>query len=86
MSESDDMPWDDVDRGPRFKSAVEARAYVYGVCAAMLESQYTTHPENVEGWMFGGIVNEFDRRRVTKEIKRLEAQMLKRSAKLRTPR
>lgn len=66
------------------KPSTMARAYVYAITAAMLEAQYSTEPEATEGWMFGGIEHEPDRRRLLKEIKRLEKEMLSRAAKLRT--
>lgn len=58
-----------------------ARAYVYGVCAAMLNDQYMNSPENIEGWMFGGIENDSDRELVLAELKRLEAEMDRRANK-----
>lgn len=72
--------------GSKREARREARAYVYNICAAMLEAQYNTAPENREGWMFGGLEEEDDRRLVYEEIKRLESELLKRGAKLRDER
>lgn len=66
----------------RRKASTMARAYVYQVVYAMLDDQLNNHPENVEGWMFGGIENEFDRQRLTKEIRQLQAEMARRSKKI----
>jgi hypothetical protein len=72
-------------REPQFKfpTLSAARAYVYGVCASMLEHQYASSPENREGWMFGGVEDAEDRRRLLLEIKRLEAEMYRRAARAR---
>ena len=67
------------------KASTAARAYLYGVVASMLEAEYATSPANREGWVFGGIENDFDRRRLLKELKKLEAEMLRRARKLRAP-
>jgi len=77
---------DDEDPGPRFTTARVARAYVLEVCASMLDSQLNHYPENVEGWMFGGVDHPEDRERVTAEIRRLQDSLLKRAAKLRGER
>lgn len=45
----------------------EARRYVYGVLCAMLAHELTQ--EARDGWMFGGIEQEPDQRRLTKAIK-----------------
>lgn len=58
----------------------QARRYVYSILVAMLDSQLNHHPENVEGWMFGGIETEPDRRRVAKAIKAVQADFTKRAA------
>jgi homoserine kinase len=49
----------------------------------MLRDQYESHPENVEGWMFGGVEHEEDRRLVMAQVKQLEAEMGRRATKLR---
>ena len=56
------------------RPSAQARRYVYGVLVAMLHSQLHHHPENVEGWMFGGIENDADRRRVKRAIERLQKE------------
>lgn len=68
----------------RFGSRRAVRAYVYSVCASMLNAQHATHPENVEGWMFGGVEGEEDRAAVLAEVKRLECEMADRAAKARS--
>jgi hypothetical protein len=44
------------------KPQAEARRYVYAVAATMLENELGEHQRN--GWMFGGLEEEPDRRRV----------------------
>jgi len=63
------------------KPQTEARRYVYDVIVQMLDAQLTHEPERTEGWVFGGITNEFDRRRVTKAIKAVQVEM-RRKARL----
>ena len=60
------------------KPQTEARLYVYSVMVAMLENEFNA-PDNTEGWMFGGIENDFDRRRLTKAIKAVAAEMTRKA-------
>ena len=53
----------------------EARRYVYAVLSAMLDHELC----EPEGWMFGGIEQEPDERRVRKAIKAVRAEMLRKS-------
>lgn len=62
-----------------WKPQAEARRYVYSVLVAMLDHEVSSYPENVEGWMFGGIDNEFDRRRLEKAIRAVQAEMLRKA-------
>ena len=48
------------------RPSAEARSYVYGVLCAMLESELT--PDQRDGWMFGGIEMEPDKRRLRTAI------------------
>lgn len=59
------------------KPSTQARKYVYRVIGAMLDHQLSDNTENREGWIFGGIDNEFDRRRLTAAIKRIQLEMYK---------
>jgi hypothetical protein len=49
----------------------EARRYVYLVLASMLAREL----EDDEGWMFGGIEDESDRRRLGKAIRAVRVEM-----------
>lgn len=60
------------------RPSTQARRYVYQILVAMLDAQLNHHPENIEGWMFGGIEHEADRRRVSKEIRRCMADFARR--------
>jgi hypothetical protein len=60
------------------KAQTMARAYVYNVLVAMLDNE----PNEPEGWMFGGIENEFDRRRLTKAIRQVQDELRKKAEKL----
>lgn len=68
--------------GPKFKDCTAARQYVYSVLASMIEAEINDQYDGAEGWMFGGIDNEFDRRRLDKELKKTKAKMLKRAEEL----
>jgi len=54
-----------------------ARRYVYNVLVAMLAHELTDH----EGWMFGGIDNDCDRRRLKNAILAVKVEMAKKAAK-----
>ncbi len=62
------------------KPQTEARRYVYGVLCAMLDSEFND-PDFHEGWMFGGIEHEPDRRRLTKAIKLVRAELARKAKK-----
>ena len=47
------------------KPQTEARRYVYGVLATAIEND----GEDMRGWLFGGLEDEVDRRRVEKAAK-----------------
>lgn len=53
------------------KPQTEARRYVYRIISTMLTSELGDR----EGWMFGGIDNEFDRRRLRKAIVAVRDEM-----------
>jgi len=57
------------------KPQAEARRYVYAVLVAVLNNEFNER----DGWMFGGIEDEFDRRRLTKAIKAVAVEMLRKS-------
>lgn len=53
------------------KPSTGARRYVYAILVPMLEHELS----DMDGWMFGGIENEFDCRRLTKAIKAVAKEM-----------
>lgn len=55
------------------KPQTEARKYVYNVLSQMLECELS--PDENEGWMFGGIEDDFDRRRLKKAIKAVISEL-----------
>jgi hypothetical protein len=59
-----------------FRPSAEARRYVYAVLGAMLEHELSEARNfNHDGWMFGGIEDEADRRRLTKAINLVRDEM-----------
>lgn len=50
----------------------EARSYVYRVLVAMLDHEITT---DANEWMFGGVENEPDQRRIKKAIRAVQAEL-----------
>lgn len=64
-----------------FRNCVEARAYMFNVMASVIDNELTD--DQKDGWMFGGVDNEFDRRRLTNELKKYKAFVLKRASKLK---
>lgn len=56
------------------KPQTEARRYVYRVLGAMLD--YELNPEERNGWMFGGIDQEPDQRRLRKAIEAVKKELL----------
>ena len=55
----------------------EARRYVYALLVPMLEHELS----DPDGWMFGGIEEEPDKRRLTKAIKAVAAEMGRRAVR-----
>lgn len=55
------------------KPQTEVRKYVYNVLSQMLERELS--PDENEGWMFGGIEDDFDRRRLKKAIKAVISEL-----------
>lgn len=47
------------------KPSAEARRYVYGILAAILEHELT----DADGWVFGGIELDADRRRLVRAVR-----------------
>lgn len=60
------------------KPQTEARRYVYRIIALMLSHEL--RDENRDGWMFGGVEQEQDRRRVEKAIKSVRSEMKRKAA------
>ncbi len=60
----------------KFATQAEARTYVYGVMAAMLENEFN-EPDFHEGWMFGGVENASDRRHLAKALRAVIREMLR---------
>lgn len=58
------------------KPQTEARRYVYRIIFSMLDSEFN-EPDFHQGWMFGGIENSADRRRLTKAIRAVQKEMLR---------
>jgi len=55
------------------KAQTEARRYVYNVLWMMLEHEL--NPDERDGWMFGGIEHDADKRRLTKAIRVVMAEL-----------
>lgn len=55
----------------------EARRYVYGILATMLEHELT--PEERDGWIFGGIEFDADRRRLKRAVRDVVAVLRKKA-------
>jgi hypothetical protein len=51
----------------------EARRYVYGVLWAMLDNEHSGDG----GWIYGGIENEFDVRRLKKAVAAVQKELLR---------
>lgn len=58
------------------KPSAEARRYVYNVLATSIETDLGDH----EGWLFGGLDDEVDRRRVKKAAKLVVAELLRKGS------
>lgn len=59
------------------KPSTEARRYVYALLVPMLEHEL--RDEARHGWMFGGIDEEPDKRRLRKAIKAVMVEMRKKA-------
>lgn len=53
----------------------EARRYVYAILAKMLSDELRQGDEHGGGWMFGGVEDEVDLRRLKKAIKAVRSEM-----------
>jgi hypothetical protein len=53
------------------RPGAEARRYVYNILATMIDNDLGDNG----GWLFGGMEDEFDRRRVRKAAKLVMAEM-----------
>ena len=69
---------------PKFPKGREgvtaARKYLYGVLWSILD--YELSPDNLgklEGWVFGGIETEHDKKLLVEAVERLQSELLKRS-------
>ena len=58
--------------------SAEARRYVYRVLASCLEDDVQ---HAAEGWVFGGLENEFDRRRAKRAAELVIKELRKKGAK-----
>ncbi len=61
------------------KPQAEARRYVYAVLVSMLAEEIREGNDRGEGWMFGGVDDPFDRRRLFKAIKAVASEMRRKS-------
>lgn len=59
------------------KPQTQARRYVYRIMVTMLENELESNER--DGWMFGGIEQEPDVRRLTKAIKEVAAEMFRKA-------
>jgi len=57
------------------KPSTQARVYVYNVLVAMIDSELTES----EGWMFGGIEADADRRRLKRALHKVRAELLRKA-------
>lgn len=55
------------------KPQTEARRYVYGIIWAMLNNEHAGDG----GWIYGGVENEFDVRRLEKAVAAVQKEMLR---------
>lgn len=58
------------------KPSTEARRYVYGIISAMLDHELT----DLDGWIFGGIEHEADRRRLSRAVRLVQLEMRRRQS------
>lgn len=66
------------DGGSGRRPQTEARRYVYAVLASAL----STDMSDPEGWVFGGMEDEFDRRRAKKAGRAIIAELLRKAKRL----
>lgn len=59
------------------KPQTEARRYVYRVLATIIVSERT----DADGWFYGGITNEFDRRRLKKALEAVRIELVKKAGR-----
>lgn len=59
------------------RPSAEARRYVYRVLAAALDEDLNDR----QGWVFGGMDHDVDRRRAWKEAKKIIAELLRKGAR-----
>lgn len=59
----------------RGRPSAQARRYVYAVLASSLTDDLT----NSEGWVFGGMEDEVDRRRARKAAKLVIAELIRKA-------
>lgn len=64
------------------KPQTEARRYIYRVMAAAIQNEVTG---DRDGWIFGGMENESDRRRLLKAADKVYAELM-RKGDTRIPR
>ena len=65
----------------RFLSRKSVRRYMLNVNSMMLENEFNA-PDCREGWMFGGVENEEDRKLLETEIRIYIAELLAKAKKL----
>jgi len=61
------------------KPNTEARRYVYAILVPMLEHELNS--DQRDGWMFGGIEEEPDQRRLRKAIKAVMVEMRRKASR-----
>lgn len=66
----------------RFTSRRYARRYLLNVTSMMLENEFN-EPDVHEGWMFGGVENEEDRKLLATEIRIFIAELLAKAGRIR---
>lgn len=63
------------------KPSTEARRYIYAVLAASLESDM----RDPDGWVRGGIEDEFDLRRLRKEARKVFTELMRKAGHAQSP-
>ncbi len=62
------------------KPSTQARSYVRGVLATMLDAAIRSEDEHTRYWFLGGITEEPDQRRVLGAMRRLQEQLRHRAS------